>query len=108
MSTDDTYNGRANRETWAFMLHVSNDQGLQQDAYNAAGETLAFDPEQSDHSVGEAVVTLFRDLIFEWTDEYGETLPENLRMFRDEVGSWWRVNRAEIGKHFREELESQA
>lgn len=32
MTTDDTYNGWTNRETWAFMLYVTNDQGLAESA----------------------------------------------------------------------------
>lgn len=115
--TDDTYNGWANRETWAFMLHVNNDQGLYAEARNVgelyAAETYGEEwrelPEDEmrglEWGVGERVVKHFRDMIAGWTEDFGSPLPEGMTMFRDEVGSWWRIDYAEVGEAVREMLE---
>lgn len=97
----DEYNGWTNRETWAFMLHVNNDQGLQQDALATAGETVAKHGDPGNWDIGEAVVEFFQDMIAEFAP--GDT-PEGLRTMDQEVGSWWRVDRCEVGASFREDL----
>jgi predicted alpha/beta hydrolase len=115
--TDETYNGWTNRETWAFNLHWSNDQGLYAETLEQANEYLTRNyghswtelPEDelmgAFYGVGEHVVTYWRDFIANWVDDMGEELPEGLAMFRDEVGSWWRVDYAETGASVRESLE---
>lgn len=108
MTNTEQYNGWTNRETWAFMLHIGNDQSMQQDSWNVAGESLAFIPEQSDSHVGEAVVRHWRELLSGVPNSSVQVLPKNMEMFRDEVGSWWRLDLAEIGASLREDLESQA
>lgn len=109
MSENEKYQGWTNQETWAFMLHVNNDQGLQQDALTAANEYMSEEHYEgtawndiSSTDIGERVVEFFHDLIFNWSDEYGDTLPSGLVMFRDEVGSWWRVDPTEVGDAMRE------
>src|SRR5690625_5741857 len=41
MTNDETYNGYSNRETWAFMLHLDNDQGLYEMSRDWAREAIA-------------------------------------------------------------------
>ena len=103
--TDETYNGYANRETWAFNLHWQNDQGLYSETLEAAANPL---PEWSDSSIGEYVVNYWRDQIDSYEEEVGAPLPAVLRMFRDEVGSWWRVDYAEVGAAVRESLDAES
>jgi hypothetical protein len=103
--TDETYNGYKNRETWAFNLHWQNDQGL----YN---ETLEYakgqDPSDlSDTLLGDMVVSYWREYIAERAENDG-WLPEPLGMFRDEVGSWWRVDATEVGEAVRESLDTES
>lgn len=97
--TDETYNGYANRETWAFNLHWQNDQGL----YN---ETLDYargqDPSDlSDTLLGSMVVEYW----VEWLAEYDPNLWE---LMRTDVGSFWRINHAEVGAAVRESLENES
>ena len=87
--TDNTYNGWKNRETWAFMLHVNNDQGLQADARDVVRAAVAD---------GEPVDTALR----EWTEclftrsgsvaEFGDVWPDALADAAEEIGSLWRVD----------------
>lgn len=86
--TDDTYQGWTNRETWALMLHVDNDQGLYTEFRELV--TDAADPEDT---VRDRVEELFsRDY---WAD-MGMDMPEALDRMRSEVGSLWRVNWQEV------------
>ena len=106
--TDDTYNGYANRETWAFNLHWQNDQGLYNETLSV-GEQLIEDNEMpSDSALGEYVVTYWHDLIRDYAEQVGGPLPEGLAMFRDEVGSWWRIDYAEVGAAVRESLDAES
>lgn len=107
MSTDETYEGWKNRETWAFNLHWSNDEGL----YNMVREwgneiTRAEDDDDkvSDFALGDAIVERMHDFIEDYEDNFGAPLPDGLKMYRDEVGSWWRIDEAEIGASVRESL----
>ena len=89
----DEYNGWANRETWALVLHLSNDEGL----YNWASEIAR--QESGTFRAGERIV---------WEVEYGlpdmfdGEWPEWYRMLLSDVGSFWRIDVAEVGEAFLE------
>ena len=118
--TDETYNGYANRETWAFNLHWQNDQGLYSetlaqadqyltDTYGRAWPELPEDELRGAlHGVGEHVVRYWDAVVHEWEDDFGERPNTGIQMFRDEVGSWWRVDYAEVGAAVRESLDAES
>jgi hypothetical protein len=133
MTDGENYNGWSNRETWAFWLHVTNDQGW----YEMVREFVASEAErfacyargtnpdvtQSDRQLGEAVVEYVTDTLTEMEESHlppernywgGETesrrireAVSQLRMMRDEIGSWWRIDHAEIGAAARELVADQ-
>lgn len=107
MSDNETYNGYANRETWAFNLHWQNDRGLYSETLAYAGEWISEHETRSNTQIGEAVVSYWRELITEWREDRGTELPEGLEMMCDEVGSWWRIDYAEVGEAVRESLEAE-
>ena len=89
MSAEE-YNGWANRETWAFFLHLSNDQGLWLWAEEFAREHG--DPERP-WRLGEDIVEAVEVL---WEECQGA---DWVRLMRDDVGSVWRLDTDEIGWH---------
>lgn len=101
--SDETYNGYANRETWAFNLHWQNDQGLYGMVLEHAASVLGDDPESvSDAQLGQAVIEFAKEL----HEEIGDN--DTLRMMREEVGSWWRVNEWEVGAAVRESVKDES
>ena len=110
MTNDETYNGYANRETWAFNLHWQNDQGLYHATLDTATEAMRqtkYDVDGwGDYALGEHVVEFWRDTIDAerrlFTD--GVAQDQVLAMFEREVGSWWRIDYAEVGAAVRESL----
>lgn len=88
MSNDDKYQGWANRETWALMLWINNDQGLyndyrdmiREDGLDAVRESLENNLDPS-----------------HWIDEWGTHIPRAWSDMAREVGSLWRVDWNEIG-----------
>lgn len=85
----ETYNGWTNRETWALMLYISNDQGLADTARDICDES------------GESAVYEFRswvDGLLNWESYEFESgcvqSPELVKMSQD-VGSLFRVNWSE-------------
>lgn len=112
MTDSETYNGYANRETWAFNLHWQNDQGLYNETLARAGEAFTMnvahsDEPLTDHQLGQYVVNYWHDMIRDYRNDFGGELPEGLAMFRDEVGSWWRIDYAEVGAAVRESLDAE-
>lgn len=104
MTEQDTYQGWANRETWAFWLHVTNDQGWYEMVKEQVGYQLEAEPDDSDSALGEAVVGYVREHVEMMADHPGGNVESQreFRMMRDEIGSWWRIDLEEIGRAARE------
>lgn len=92
MTADDTYQGWTNRETWALMLHINNDEGL----YQMFRDLVRDYPQ--DGYAQNAVQGQAEDLLDPeaYADEFGTPQPESLAMMAREVGSLWRVNWSEV------------
>lgn len=111
--TDETYNGWANRETWAVALYINNDQGWQESVLEALREAINDSPNADDevegmtaYRAGEIVAANVEEALHEWymavvadggangdsRDQYEST--------RDDLGSLWRVDWTEIGAAF--------
>lgn len=91
MSVEE-YNGWSNRETWAFFLHLSHDQGLWEFVEGftrdqvTGGRVL---PRQ----IGEDIIEVVEVL---WEQFEGA---EWVRLMRSDVGSVWRIDTYEVGWH---------
>lgn len=109
MSTmsDENYNGHTNRETWAFNLHWQNDQGLYNETLERVQDLHGWES-ASDFTIGEAVVDYWREQLDTYEETYGAPMPAELRMFEREVGSWWRINRTEVGGAVIESLDNES
>ena len=89
------YNGWTNRETWACMLWLANEE----DIYSDFLDTVKVAKNMTNNSrfrVSESIriyVELLRDC----------RTPQTLSMF-DDIGSLWRVNWGEIARHAVDEL----
>lgn len=102
--SDETYEGWKNRETWAFWLHVTNDQGFYHAVVDQAREFIEEHPGHTDYSVGEEIVEYVKGIV----EESGEIDPTAVApgtplwgMLSD-IGSWWRIDHREIGAAARE------
>lgn len=82
--SDDTYEGWANRETWACNLWLSNDEGLYRTALDIVADVAPIAATASALAVGEALVAMLRDL--------------DIPGVNRDVGSWWRIDEREIGE----------
>lgn len=122
----ETYNGWANRETWAVDLWIDNDEGMQESVYELVRVLVdvheqeqyvgcAIDCYQGGHSqdcesdldaVGRISPSFVGEQVREWLedlldpDNYGGALPAGLVSMLVDIGSLWRVDWREIGKTF--------
>ena len=87
--SDETFNGWTNRETWAAVLHLMNNEGT----YNGVLERVA-----SSDDVYE-LASVLESYVDEIILDYGQHVPE-VRMMRDEIGSLWRVNWVELAESY--------
>src|SRR5690349_15599004 len=101
MTDSETYNGYANRETWAFNLHWQNDQGLYSFVLEDAGDYVRYHPSVSDNGLGEHVVEYVRSELPDLSSELWENM-------REDVGSWWRIDYREVGEAVRESLDAES
>lgn len=100
----ETYQGHANRETWAFNVHWQNDQPLYVFTLMLGSAYLREHPDASDRELGEHVVNYWQDRAYD-----GPPAPTPaLVMMAREVGSWWRVDPAEVGEAVRESISVEA
>lgn len=117
-STDDTYNGWTNRETWAVALYIDNDQGWQEQVFEALTTARDADPaEWNDSTVssltayraGQVIKSNVEGLLnpAEYRAEFGEQQPEALAIVLHDIGSLYRVNWDELGANFLTDLADQ-
>ena len=114
--TEQEYNGWTNRETWATMLHIDNDQGLQEQAHDYARtsweEHQNDDPNDPEANVSFALYCL-ADSLENWFDDLAgdfTELPSGVYYMLRDIGSLYRVNWREIAEalldNIREEVEA--
>lgn len=101
MSNEETYNGWANRETWAFNLHWQNDQGFYGFVLDYARQALEDSEELSNYGLGFRVLGYVQE-------ELPELSPELWELMRGDVGSFWRVDPDEVGATVRESLGNES
>lgn len=114
-TTDETYNGWTNRETWAVALHINNDEGWQEQVLEALREA------RTEADVPLAIAFQAQDVRLEAIGRAAEIVRENVENTLDEmeeygdmsqwrdlvsdIGSMWRVNWHEVGASFLEDLD---
>jgi len=91
--TETTYEGWTNRETWATMLHINNDEGLLNPLKEVAQlhENLNDMADEIEAFIGEVLV--FDNI----------STNRNAFMMLQDIGSLYRVNWREIAETFIEE-----
>lgn len=99
----EDYNGWTNRETWATMLHIDNDQSLYDIARDYA--ITALEEHKSDDSEREACISMaiycLEETLKSWIEEdllTRENIAGNqgLWLMLSDIGSLYRVNYQEI------------
>ena len=114
MSTEERYNGWANRETWAVALHINNDQGWRESVLDALREA---DPREGRNDVRLSAVVKAGEIVKDNVEtllspgsyefEFGQAQPPELVFALYDIGSLWRVDWTEIGAAFLEDLAEQ-
>lgn len=104
----EEYNGWKNRETWALMLHVNNDEYLQgeslsvaTDAFNDSIESVMAGEENPQDDRTSAICSA-RDAFQEWAEgfltvdgyqqQFGDDMPVNIVRMLEDIGSLYRVD----------------
>lgn len=103
---NENYNGWTNRETWATMLHIDNDQGLLEQAFDYAQTTIEHHPSDDEGAgqmdqvscLAESIENWISDMLNPqwWRDELDDEMTRGAELMRDDIGSLWRVNWREI------------
>lgn len=103
--SDDTYEGWANRETWATNLWFANDEGLYNQVREMAQEAISFASDADDASY--QLVTMLKQLMDELTDASqsrgdweGVKPTDELVTMIEDIGSQWRIDWHEIAEHW--------
>ena len=113
-SRSESYNGWANRETWAVALHINNDQGWQESVHEALREATSELPPTEDGQPPRARLTdyeageIIRENVesaFDWEFFAGIPVPRDLLNAREDIGSLWRVDWTELGAAFLSDLD---
>lgn len=118
IENEQEYQGWTNRETWAYALWLSNDEGyyssiieqIQNSIDRQKEENAELKPEEMKEQVvydlEEYLKQIWDDLV-EYTDENGSNITETARNMIKDVGSFWRVDLREVAESYIEEIEYQ-
>jgi hypothetical protein len=113
----DEYSGWSNRETWALVLWIDNDQGLYNEAREKVKEIIKnIDDDkrvkEKTWKRDEAMVFVTEDTLKEWLEDMRSEAFEDPANFKgvlkmwDDIGSDYRIDWREVAEHYvRGELE---
>ena len=113
MMQNEDYNGWQNRETWAVMLHLDNDQNLQQDYMQLYKMVKSEDLTSDVLTPDQKLIYNFSDQLKEWVSdivnpnywqEHGIDMPEWAIYMNEDVGSLWRVYWDQIARRIHRDM----
>lgn len=102
--TMENYNGWTNRETWAVMLHINNDQWLLETALDYARQEVAghdSGEEINSYHLGQTIKNWIEDDLLTLENIAGN---EDLFLMLTDIGSLFRVNWQEVADSLLEGL----
>ena len=103
----ENYNGWSNRETWATMLHIDNDEALQEIARDYAKEEI------QGHDEGEEINPYYLgQTLKNWIEDDLLTLEnisgnQGLWLMLTDIGSLYRVNWKEIADYILDQVSEE-
>lgn len=103
----ENYNGWSNRETWATMLHIDNDEALQEIARDYAKEEI------QGHDEGEEINPYYLgQTLKSWIEDDLLTLEnisgnQGLWLMLTDIGSLYRVNWKEIADYILDQVSEE-
>lgn len=103
----EDYNGWSNRETWATMLHIDNDEALQEIARDYAKEEI------QGHDEGEEINPYYLgQTLKSWIEDDLLTLEnisgnQGLWLMLTDIGSLYRVNWKEIADYILDQVSEE-
>ena len=92
---DQTYSGWTNRETWALMLHINNDEGLLGMLHDHIAEyTRDARVEDLTYQTSKALQNFTESLLTRsgYDEEFGDIWPDTLADIAEDIGSLYRIN----------------
>lgn len=90
------YNGWSNRETWATMLHIDNDQVLLETATEYAQQELEQYGEQARYELAQTLQNWIEEDLLTRDNIAGN---EGLWLMLTDIGSLYRVNYRELAQN---------
>lgn len=99
----ESYSGWTNRETWAFMLHVNNDESLQDWAHQYVADYISdYDLEDGNRTYSAAQgLQWWAEIAFTrsgFVENMGDTFPDTLADIAEDIGSLYRINYLECAE----------
>ena len=91
----ETYSGWTNRETWALMLWINNDEGLLDMAHEyIAGYTREAKIENLTYETFKALQEWTESMFTRsgYVETFGDTWPDSLADIAEDIGSLYRIN----------------
>ena len=109
----ENYNGWKNRETWAVMLHLDNDQDLYNEYHELYKQVSEEEPTSEVLKPDQEVLYNYSDQLKEWVSDMlsptywrhcGGEMPHWAELMAEDVGSLWRVDWDEITRSILEDI----
>lgn len=98
------YNGWKNRETWATMLHINNDQWLQETATDYARRELEEYGEQARYELAQTLQNWIEEDLLTLENVAGN---KGLWLMLTDIGSLYRVDWREIAQSLLDDVKEE-
>jgi hypothetical protein len=102
------YSGWSNRETWALMLHINNDEGLSGMLHDSIAEyTRGATPENLTYQTSKALQDFTESLFTRsgYSEIYGDVWPDCLVDIAEDIGSLYRIDYYECAESILSDME---